>query len=285
MGQFRHPPPHEHPLGIAAVHRHLAGVIHPAPARGPRRQHSGLHGPLVVVDRAVAIQQMAHEVEGAVAPVDAAEMGEEAGADRPAAEVELLPAPFGQEGPGGGIDEGEAGVPLAPGPVELLLGGAETLLLGGIEPAPEGAQLQLGQVAEALGHARAPAQAAHQLLPAAPQGRLRRHRRQRGEALPRRDHAELEVGTQAGGDPGGRLAQLPVVGAGGRSLLEAGQPLQRRRGARRRQGLAIGAQAQRLQVGHRQVLQGGLAGIRRRHRHPRRRRQGASATLRCQKRR
>ena len=176
-------------------------MIDPRPGFAAPIGRPGLHGPLVVIDRAVPIDQVPHEMQGAVAPINSAEVAEKAGVDRSAAEVQLQPAPAPPQAVGRGIDDREPRTPLFPGFVELdLLCGERALL---VEGAPQGAQLQLGQVAEALVNGAAPAQAAEQLLDAAqaaaigvflgPQARC-------GEslqALPGADDAELQVGAEA----------------------------------------------------------------------------------------
>ena len=155
-------------MGIAAIHRHLARVVDASPGFGAVVRHPRLHRPLVVIDGAIAINQMTHVMQGPEAPIDATEVGEKAGVDRPAAEVEFEPAPFGLQAAGGGIHDRKARAALAPGGVELLLLGAE--LAVGVEGAPQRAQFQLGQVAKALVDGAAPAQAAGELHGAAAAG-------------------------------------------------------------------------------------------------------------------
>ena len=135
-------------------------------------RHAGLHRPLVVIDRAVAIDQVAHVVQGSEAPVDAAEVAEKAGVDRSAAEVELQPAPFRLKAAGRCIHDRETGAPSAPGGIQVLLFCVEAggVAVGGIEGVPERAEFELRQVAEALMDGAAPAQAAGQLQGAAAAG-------------------------------------------------------------------------------------------------------------------
>ena len=104
-------------------------------------------------------------MQGAIAPINPAEVAEKAGVDGSAAEIQLQPSPTPPQAVGRGIDDRETRAALFPGFVELELLGGERALL--VEGAPEGAQLQLGQVAEALVNGAAPAQAAEQLLDAA----------------------------------------------------------------------------------------------------------------------
>ena len=101
-------------LRIAAVNGFLFWVVDANPILVEAVGYACLLRPLVVINGAVAIDEMTHEVECAVAPVDAEEVGEKAGVDGADAEIKRKPAAGSLQAASGSINDRESGMAVFP---------------------------------------------------------------------------------------------------------------------------------------------------------------------------